>query len=144
MKLKLNNVNHEVRENFLNTQPALSTEEIRASELYWIQVTQVQHFFHEIEQITKGEEISKPLKIKALSPFKLKHPCILPANANFSEFTVKDTKTNKKYSCKQQWGGQAGQMIQKKLSTSSEEGSEYMHQVWWFQKSKITLIDEFV
>ena len=37
---------------------------------------------------------------------------------------------NKKYSCKQQWGGQAGQMTQKKLSTSSEEGSEYRQQVW--------------
>ena len=40
------------------------------------------------------------------------------------------TKTNKQYSCKQQWGGQAGKMTQKKLSTSSEEGSEYTQQVW--------------
>ena len=58
--------------------------------------------------------------------FTTSEPVVIGADGGYRH----PWRKNNKYSCKQQCGGQAGQMTQKKLSTSSEEGSEYRQQVW--------------
>lgn len=87
----------------------LSTEEISVAKFHWIQATQNQSFLEEISLLKRGKEINPQSQIQSLSPFlddkgilrvggrlqmtnwnfEQKHPCILPANATFSELTVK-------------------------------------------------------
>ena len=99
---------HNARIN-LKRAGALSTEEISEAKFHWIQATQKQSFLEEISLLQRGKEINSQSQIQSLSPFlddkgilrvggrlhmtnwnfEQKHPCILPANATFSELTVK-------------------------------------------------------